>query len=146
MSLRTYRDLVVWQKAMDLVEVAYRLTADFPSTEKYGLVCQIQRAAVSVPANIAEGYGRTHRGDYLHHLSIAKGSFFELETHLLLAVRLQLVSRDALLPIWQLSQEVGRMLTRLIRSLKTKPVSHTLPPAGSPKAQNPNPRTLNPKP
>jgi four helix bundle protein len=120
MSLKTYRDLVVWQKAMDLVESVYLLTAEFPTTEKFGLVCQIQRAAISVPANIAEGYGRTHRGDYLHHLSIAKGSFFELETHLLLAVRLHLVSRETLIPIWHLSQEVGKMLTKLIWSLKKK--------------------------
>jgi four helix bundle protein len=140
MSLKTYRDLVVWQKAMDLVEAVYLLVADFPSTEKFGLVCQIQRAAVSVPANIAEGYGRTHRGDYLHHLSIAKGSFFELETHLLLAVRLKLVSRDALIPIWRLSQEVGKMLTKLIRSLKKKRDTNPIP------SPQPPPYTLNPKP
>ncbi len=127
MSLKTYRDLVVWQKAMDLVESVYLLTADFPSTEKYGLISQIQRAAVSVPANIAEGYGRTHRGDYLHHLSIAKGSFFELETHLVLAVRLHLVSREALIPIWHQSQEVGKILTKLIHSLKKKSVSVSSP-------------------
>src|SRR6185437_1930634 len=121
---------------MDLVEAVYLLTGEFPSTEKYGLVCQIQRAAVSVPANIAEGYGRTHRGDYLHHLSIAKGSSFELETHLLLAVRLHLTSREALIPIWRPSQEVGKMLTNLIRSLKKKRDANPVP----------HPRSLNPKP
>jgi four helix bundle protein len=138
MSLRTYRDLVVWQKSMELVESVYLLTAEFPNTEKFGLVCQIQRAAISVPANIAEGYGRTHRGDYLHHLSIAKGSFFELETHLLLAVRLHLVSRETLIPIWRLSQEVGKLLTNLIRSLKKK--------RDPPPSLSRGPRTLNPKP
>jgi four helix bundle protein len=137
MSLRTYRDLVVWQKAMDLVESVYLLTAEFPHTEKYGLVSQIQRAAISVPANIAEGYGRTHRGDYLHHLSIAKGAFFELGTHLLLSVRLHLVSRETLLPIWHLSQEVGKMLTKLINSLKRKRDSLSSP---LPRLSKPDPK------
>jgi four helix bundle protein len=135
MPLKTYRELIVWQKAMSLVESIYLMTAEFPNTEKYGLACQLKRAAVSVPSNIAEGYGRTHRGDYLHHLSIAKGSLFEVETQLLLAVRLQLVTRDVLMPIWLHSQEVGKLLTKLIRSL-TKRSSKN--PGQTP--------TLNPKP
>lgn len=73
-SVRSYRDLVVWQKGMDLVVDCYHLTATFPKAETYGLVSQIRRAATAVPANIAEGHGRDHLGDYLHHLSIAKGS------------------------------------------------------------------------
>jgi four helix bundle protein len=87
MSLKSYRDLEVWQKAMDLVEEVYRIAERFPSQEKYGLTGQLQRAAVSIPANIAEGYGRMHRKEYLQHLSIAKGSLAEVETHLALAVR-----------------------------------------------------------
>jgi four helix bundle protein len=118
MPLSTYRDLQVWQKAVDLVEAVYKLARAFPAEEKFGLTSQIQRAAVSVPANVAEGYGRTHRGDYLHHLSMAKGSLFEIETHMVLAVRLRFVTREQLRPAWALSQDVGRMLTKLIGSLK----------------------------
>jgi len=120
MRLTNYRDLEVWQKGMDLVVSVYHLTADFPPQEKFGITSQIQRAAVSIPANIAEGYGRTHRGDYLHHLSIAKGSLAEVETHLTLAARLGFVSRERVLETWRLAQDVGKMLTRLIASLEPK--------------------------
>ena len=75
--VKSYRDLLVWQKAMDLVEESYSVASQLPKTETFGLVSQIQRAAVSVPANIAEGHGRQHLGDYLHHLSIANGSLME---------------------------------------------------------------------
>jgi four helix bundle protein len=128
MPAKTYRSLEVWQKAMDLVEAIYRLSAEFPKEEKYGLTSQMQRAAVSVPANIAEGYGRTHRGDYLHHLSIARGSLAELETHLTIVVRLKFVTRDRAVEVWSLTQSVGKMLRKLNESLqkntstkKTKP-------------------------
>jgi four helix bundle protein len=86
---------------MNLVETCYRLTASLPSDEKFGLTSQIRRAAVSVPANIAEGYGRTHRGDYIHHLSIAKGSLAELETLVTLTARLDLLTREQVLPAWE---------------------------------------------
>src|SRR5439155_26987516 len=88
MSIRSYRDLLVWQKAMDLVAECYWITTLLPKNETYGLVNQMQRAAVSVPANIAEGHGRDHLGDYLHHLSVTNGSAMELETHRLLLRRL----------------------------------------------------------
>lgn len=84
----------------------------------YGLACQIQRSAVSVPANIAEGHGREHLGDYLHHLSVANGSLMELETHLVLASRLSYVPMKSVEPLLNLSAEVGRMLAGLFRSLK----------------------------
>ena len=73
MTVRNYRDLRVWQKSMDLVVTSYELAKEFPQSELYGLVSQIQRAAVSIPANMAEGHGREHLGDYLHHLSMANG-------------------------------------------------------------------------
>src|SRR2546428_12566266 len=98
MTIKSYRDLLVWQKAMDLVVNSYQLAALLPKSEAYGLVSQIQRAAVSIPANIAEGHGRDHLGDYLHHLSIANGSLMELETHLLLASRLSFLPGDNLEP------------------------------------------------
>lgn len=115
--MKTYRDLEVWKKAMDLVVNAYGLAKTLPNEERYGLVSQIQRAAVSVPANIAEGYGRSHRGDYLRHLSVARGSLAELETLMTLAVRLEYLERERVLPTWEAMQEVGRMLTGLVKSL-----------------------------
>jgi four helix bundle protein len=118
--IRSYRDLEVWQKAMDLVVEAYRVAGLLPKSEAYGLTSQIQRAAVSVPANLAEGHGREHLGDYLHHLSVANGSLMELETHILVAGRLSYPQQDQVNQILELSGEVGRMLAGLIRKLKSK--------------------------
>jgi len=92
------------------------------------LASQTQRAAVSVPANIAEGYARLHRGDYVHHLSMARGSLAELETHITLAVRLEYVPREKAVEIWNTTQEVGKMLTGLISSLRRMPKG-SLPPS-----------------
>ena len=83
--IRSYRDLLVWQRAMALAESCYRLTGRLPSRETYGLSSQVRRCAVSVPANIAEGHARLHRGDYIRYLSIARGSLSELETLLVLS-------------------------------------------------------------
>lgn len=116
--MKSYRELDVWQRSMDLVQEAYAVTRLLPADERYGLMSQIQRAAVSVPANIAEGYGRSHLGDYLHHLSIARGSLMELETLLTVAGRLKYLTRSQATQAWRLSQSVGKMLTRLIMSLK----------------------------
>ena len=121
MALETYRELDVWQKAMDLLEAVYLLTRTFPEDEKFGLTSQLRRAAVSIPANVAEGYGRLHRGDYLHHLSIARGSLMEVETLLTTAVRLNLLDRQKTLPAWNLAQDVGKLLNKLIASLKKPP-------------------------
>jgi len=103
---------------MDLVESVYQVTRSFPRHEVYGLTAQLRRAAVSVPSNIAEGHGRRHLGDYLHHLSIANGSLFELETHLLLAQRLTYVLPAEAETASRLSGEVGRMLAGLARALR----------------------------
>lgn len=118
MALRTYRDLQAGQKSMELVVSVYHLTSEYPCEERYGLTGQTRRAAVSIPANIAEGYGRTHRGDYLRHLSVARGSLSELETHLTIAARLDFVTREGALETWTLAQETGKLLRRLIESLK----------------------------
>ena len=104
---------------MDLVSERYKLTKLPAKAETFGLVSQIQRASVSVPANIAEGHGREHLGDYLHHLSVANGSLMELETHLLLANKLSYVQMSRVEPVLRLAAEVGRMLAGLTRSLKT---------------------------
>jgi four helix bundle protein len=116
--LRSYRDLEVWQRSITLVEQAYKLTASFPLSERYGLSSQLQRAAVSISLNIAEGYGRSHRGDYLRFLSIAKGSVAEVETLLIISVRLGFVTRDETLETWETCQQVAQMLSKLIASLK----------------------------
>ena len=118
MAIQTYRDLEVWQKRMDFLVEIYRLARLFPRDEQFGLINQIRRSVVSIPANIAEGYGRLHRGDYLRFLSIARGSLTETETHLLVAVRLEYLTRDQAKHTWGLSQEVGRLLSGLIRSLE----------------------------
>ena len=120
MIVKSYRDLLVWQKAVDLVTRCYALTKLLPRSESYGLVSQIQRAAVSIPANIAEGHGREHLGDYLHHLSIANGSLMELETHMLIAQNLNYLASDDVLRILNQSAEVSRMLTGLTRKLRER--------------------------
>jgi four helix bundle protein len=117
-SVRSYRDLLVWQRAMDLVVESYQVGKLFPKSETYGLTGQLQRAAVSIAANIAEGHGREHLGDYLHHLSIATGSVMEVETHLLIAQRLSYVGDADVKPALEMSAEVSRMLSGLTKRLK----------------------------
>lgn len=115
-----YRQLNVWERSMDLVVQAYEIAKQFPDSERFGLVSQLQRAAVSVPANIAEGHGRTHLGDYLHHLSIAHGSLMELETHVEIAARLKYVAAHEVQTILSETAQIGRMLNGLIRSIQAK--------------------------
>lgn len=116
--IRSHKDLKVWQRAMDLVVESYRLAKCLPTTERYELASQIRRAAVSVPANIAEGHGRDHLGDYLHSLSVANGSLMELETHFLIASRLSYFNPADLELAMTMVDEVGRMLSGLTRKLK----------------------------
>ena len=117
-GIRSYRDLKVWKTGMNLVLESYRLTARFPRNETFGLTSQIRRAAVSIPANIAEGHGRLHRGDYLRSLSVAIGSVQELETEVTLARHLGYITAGEVLLITQLADEVGRMLFALTRRLR----------------------------
>jgi len=118
LAVKSYRDLQVWQKAMALVVESYSVARPLPKSESYGLIGQIQRAAVSVPANIAEGHGREHLGDYVRHLSIANGSLMELETHFLIAVELRYVTHEQTAAAMSMTSEVGRMLTGLTRRLR----------------------------
>ena len=117
LEIRSYRDLRVWKEAMNLAEGACRLTGQFPKHEIYGFTAQIRRAAASVPANIAEGYGRESKGAYIQFLRVAQGSVKELETHLLLASRIELISPAAVDPVMRQCEVVGKMLRGLIRSL-----------------------------
>jgi four helix bundle protein len=110
---------------MDLVEECYRLTKQFPDRERYGMASQLQRAAVSVPANIAEGRGRKATGACLNHLSIANGSLSEVETHFLIAIRLGCLSEPEAATTISLVDEVGRMLAGLIRRLEDRHASES---------------------
>ncbi len=103
---------------MDLAVDCYKITSSFPGEEKYGLTSQIRRAASSVPANIAEGYGRESKGAYVQQLRVAQGSLKELETHLILAQRVGIAAEAMINPLAQQSDDVGRMLRSLIRSVE----------------------------
>ncbi len=116
--IRSYRDLEVWQRGVDLVERIYKLTPSFPSEEKFGLTAQIRRAAVSIPSNIAEGWGRDSTKEYVHFVRIARSSLFEVETQLIIAHRLGYLNEDALKTLLQETDVESRMLLSLIRSLK----------------------------
>ena len=119
MAINSYRDLKVWQLSMRLVEDVYSLSARFPKQESFGLVSQVQRSAVSVPSNIAEGQARDSTKDYLRFISIALGSLAELETQLILSNRLTYITETNLTEILEITAEVGRMLRGLQKNLKT---------------------------
>ena len=118
--LQSYRELLVWQKAMDLALLVYKLTEAFPKREIYGLAAQIRRAGVSVPSNIAEGYGRGSGKEYLHFLSIAQGSLKELETQIILSERLRYATSAQAAELLAEAETIGKMLGSLIRSLRAK--------------------------
>jgi len=117
-EIRSYRDLKVWQEAMTRVEDCYRFSGEFPREELYGLTSQIRRAAVSIPANIAEGYGRNSPGSYIGFLRNAQGSLKELEMHLLLAQRLEFGNYDRAAQLLKLCESIGRMLVGLDRGVR----------------------------
>ncbi len=119
-SVQHYRELIVWQKAIVLVESVYRATNDFPKTEIYALTNQIRRAAVSIPSNIAEGQGRNSTRDFLHFLSVAQGSLMELETQITIAERLGYFKKEQEANLLELTAEVSRMLSGLRASLNKK--------------------------
>jgi len=117
MTIRSYRDLRVWQAGMDLAENAYRLSKKFPASEIYGLTSQIRRSATSVPANIAEGYGRESTRSYIQFLKTARGSLRELETHVLLAQRIGLIDATDSTDLIKKAESIGKMLSALIKSI-----------------------------
>jgi four helix bundle protein len=116
--IKSHRDLIVWQKAMKLVEAVYAATASFPRQETYGLTSQIRRAVVSIPANIAEGQGRRLTKEYLYFLANARGSLLELDTHLEIAVRLNYLSTTKYTDLKDQLDEVARILNGLMRSVE----------------------------
>jgi four helix bundle protein len=118
MGARSYRDLHVWRKSVALAAESYRVAKLLPASEAYGMARQIRRAAASIPANVAEGFGRLHRGDCVRHLSIARGSLMELRSHFDVAASLGLLSRSDVRRAREISDHTGRMLTKLIRRLQ----------------------------
>ena len=115
----SYRDLVAWKRAVELVTHVYGLTKSFPDDERYGLTAQLRRAAVSVASNIAEGQGRFSRGEFKQFLGHARGSLLEIETQMTIATNLGYLDSRQSEVVFELSSEVGRILNGLISSLHT---------------------------
>lgn len=119
-EIKSYKDLIVWKKSILLVKETYKITSCFPKSEAYGLVAQMRRAVISVPSNIAEGYGRKTRKDYGQFCSIAYGSLLELETQLEIAKELGFIKSDDIKFEENLIEEVGKMLNALVRKLNPR--------------------------
>jgi len=117
---QNYKDLVVWQKGIDLAKMIYRLTATFPQEERFGLISQMRRAAVSIPSNIAEGQARRTTPEFVQFISHAEGSAAELDTQLILAVELQFCLKNPALLTYELIDEIRRMLNGLRRRLSQR--------------------------
>jgi len=120
MALKFYKDLVAWQKAMDLVTEIYRVTTKFPKHELFSLTSQLRRAAVSIPSNIAEGQGQLSKGDFRRFLGHARGSLSELETQIIISQKLDYLTKEEATILINLATEVGRILNGLITFAKTK--------------------------
>jgi four helix bundle protein len=118
--VQSYRDLIVWQKSIELVLEIYRATQDFPKTETYGLVSQLRRAAVSVPSNVAEGHARLSTGEFKQFLGHARGSLMEVETQVLISQRLGYINPGQSSNLLNRTTEVGKVLNGLLNSLNRK--------------------------
>ena len=118
MTILSHRDLMIWQRSMDLAETTYGVTDKFPQSEQYGLTSQMRRAAVSVPSNIAEGYYRSSSKDYARFLAVAKGSLMELETQAELAMRFNYMSQEQFSAIAIEIGDIDRMITSLRSKLR----------------------------
>ena len=119
-GILSYRDLIVWQKSIDLAVDLYAATRRFPATERFGLTSQIQRAGVSIPSNIAEGHEKDGPGHFLNHLSHARGSLGELDTQLIIANRIGFLSSATYRALAPRADEIGRMLRALTASVRTR--------------------------
>jgi four helix bundle protein len=118
--MSTFRDLLIWQKSMSLVTEIYQLTNSFPKEEIYGLTSQIRRSAISIPSNIAEGYGRDGNKDYLKFLNVSISSLFEMQTQLEIAYNLKYINEIQFNKINEVSKEVERMLGSFIRKIRER--------------------------
>jgi four helix bundle protein len=119
-DIKSYRDLLVWQQSVELAVHCYKLSQRFPKSEQFGLTNQLRRATASVAANIAEGHGRESSQSFVQFLRIAQGSLKESETHIIIAGRLELGSREELKEALKLAEDIGKMLRSLIRALQNK--------------------------
>ena len=119
-KVKTYRDLLIWQKSMILVTKVYNTSKKFPNDEAYGLTSQIRRCAISIPSNLAEGYGRNSTNEYVRFLRIATGSLYELQTQMEISFNLHYIDRSEFDELYEQSREIERMLSSLIRKLKSK--------------------------
>jgi four helix bundle protein len=117
-SINSYRDLLIWQKSMNLVTEIYKATSAFPREEIYGITSQIRRSSVSIPSNIAEGYGRNSTGDYKRFLHISLGSLYELQTQIEISNRLSYIDVDSYTKLGSASNELERMMNSLISKIK----------------------------
>ncbi len=118
--IRDYRDLIVWQEAMEIARLTYLLTRGFPREEAFGLTSQLRRAASSIPANTAEGFGRAQRKVFIQFLRIAQGSLKELETHLILASQVGLLESRQFDELFEKCQRLGKRMVQFVRSLDGK--------------------------
>lgn len=119
-KIASYRDLKVWQSAIEISVACYEVTKAFPREEMYGLTGQIRRSSISIAANIAEGYGRENKGSFVQYLKIAQGSLKELETHLIISERVRLIAPGVLEELLEKCEENGRMLGALIRTVQRR--------------------------
>ncbi|MBD2393043.1 four helix bundle protein [Cyanobacterium aponinum FACHB-4101] len=117
-EIRDYKDLIIWQKGIEIAEKCYHLTKKYPKDELYGMTQQIRRAGSSIPPNIAEGYGRRYKAEYVRFLNISQGSVNELETHLIISVKVGLCSEIDVEYIINLLKQETRMLSALIKKLE----------------------------
>jgi four helix bundle protein len=130
MKVRSYHQLIAWQKAVELVVEVYRVTRGFPKEELYGLVSQLRRAAVSIPSNIAEGQGRRSTGEFMQFLGHARASLFEVETQVQIAARLEYLRADKTRELLDQCAEAGRIINGLLSSLEMGPASEEALAAG----------------
>lgn len=119
-GMKTFRKLIIWQKSIAFVTRIYKSAIEFPKEELYGLTSQIKRSAVSVPSNIAEGYGRKSNKEFIRFLRIAMGSLFEIQTQLEIAKNLNFIDEEVYLDLYEDSREIERMLSSLIDKLSAK--------------------------
>ncbi len=119
-NINSYKDLKIWQKGIDLVEIIYKITISFPKTEQYGLTSQIRRSSVSVPSNIAEGWGRGYNNNLLQFIKIARGSLYELETQIIIAYKVKLILKENFEIIQGQILVESKMINAFMATLKAK--------------------------